>query len=169
MIDGLRKIDCKRIADKSRQILNARNKTKKEEIFAYNITKGIVINGLEPCDEDLTATSSPEMQALSNCNDEYVIVHNHPNNGMPSSSDLTCLLKIWKNSKCCYVVCHNGDVWTYQINKKVSQPIDKVSNLEYNMSKLLKDEEDGRLNGTDQDTETAKRISLKYGLIIERR
>ncbi len=169
IIDGLRKSDCKKIADKSRQVLNLRNKTLQESIFAYNITKNEIIDGKDPGEEQQVAYPSPKMKDLHNKSDEYIIVHNHPQSGMPSIDDLNCLLRNWNNSKCCYVICHNGDVWSYRIDRTTQQPFDKVSEREYNNVEQANDRYNSIINGTDENIELAKRLSKNYGLIIERK
>ena len=87
---------------------------------------------------------------------------------MPSAGDLTGLLKTWKNSKCCYVICHNGDVWRYEIDHNAAQKFDNISTLDYNRDSNMEDVRNAIINKTDPELEAAKRISKKYGLIIER-
>lgn len=166
-IDGMRASDCKKIATHSREILNKRNKSEYEDIFAYNIDTGKIINGDVP-NQPQTANRSRAMEELSISNSNYIVVHNHPKSGMPSAGDLTSLLKTWKNSKCCYVICHNGDVWKYQIDHNAVQKFDNISTLDYNGSSNREDVRNAIINKTDPELEAAKRISKKYGLIIER-
>lgn len=165
--DDMRTSDCKKIAAHSREILNKRNKSEYEDVFAYNIDTGEIINGDIP-NQPQTANRSRAMEELAVSNSNYIVVHNHPKSGMPSAGDLTGLLKTWKNSKCCYVICHNGDVWRYKIDHNTVQKFDNISTLDYNRDSNMEDVRNAIINKTDPELEAAKRISKKYGLIIER-
>lgn len=165
--DDMRTSDCKKIAAHSREILNKRNKSEYEDVFAYNIDTGKIINGDVP-NQPQTANRSRAMEELAVSNYNYIVVHNHPKSGMPSAGDLTGLLKTWKNSKCCYVICHNGDVWRYKIDHNAVQKFDNISTLDYNRDSNMEDVRNAIINKTDPELEAAKRISKKYGLIIER-
>lgn len=165
--DDMRTSDCKKIAAHSREILNKRNKSEYEDVFAYNIDTGKIINGDVP-NQPQTANRSRAMEELAVSNSNYIVVHNHPKSGMPSAGDLTGLLKTWKNSKCCYVICHNGDVWRYKIDHNTVQKFDNISTLDYNRDSNMEDVRNAIINKTDPELEAAKRISKKYGLIIER-
>lgn len=165
--DDMRTSDCKKIAAHSREILNKRNKSEYEDVFAYNIDTGKIINGDVP-NQPQTANRSRAMEELAVSNSNYIVVHNHPKSGMPSAGDLTGLLKTWKNSKCCYVICHNGDVWRYKIDHNAVQKFDNISTLDYNRDSNMEDVRNAIINKTDPELEAAKRISKKYGLIIER-
>lgn len=165
--DDMRTSDCKKIAAHSREILNKRNKSEYEDVFAYNIDTGKIINGDVP-NQPQTANRSRAMEELAVSNYNYIVVHNHPKSGMPSAGDLTGLLKTWKNSKCCYVICHNGDVWRYKIDHNAVQKFDNISTLDYNRDSKMEDVRNAIINKTDPELEAAKRISKKYGLIIER-
>lgn len=165
--DDVRTSDCKKIAAHSREILNKRNKSEYEDVFAYNIDTGKIINGDVP-NQPQTANRSRAMEELVVSNSNYIVVHNHPKSGMPSAGDLTGLLKTWKNSKCCYVICHNGDVWRYKIDHNAVQKFDNISTLDYNRDSNMEDVRNAIINKTDPELEAAKRISKKYGLIIER-
>ena len=165
--DDMRTSDCKKIAAHSREILNKRNKSEYEDVFAYNIDTGKIINGDVP-NQPQTANRSRAMEELAVSNSNYIVVHNHPKSGMPSAGDLTGLLKTWKNSKCCYVICHNGDVWRYKIDYNAVQKFDNISTLDYNRDSNMEDVRNAIINKTDPELEAAKRISKKYGLIIER-
>ena len=136
-------------------------------MFLVDLDSGKIIAGEEPT-EPLTANRSKEMLAFPSKSDNYVVVHNHPNSTMPSGEDLTCLLRDWKNCKCCYVVCHNGDVWQYKIDKTKKQMFDKVSDMEYNRDAVMDDKFMAKVLSISEEEYRANRLAEIYGLIIKR-
>ncbi len=115
--------------------MKTRNKSEYEDIFAYNIDTGEIINGEAPIKKH-EAISGKKLYDLDKNNANYVVAHNQPLNVMPSTKDLSILFDKRKNSKCCYVICHNGYVWKYSIDKSVNKTFDIGSNVIYNEDDL---------------------------------
>lgn len=163
----LNKKEAKLVEEETIRILHLRNKTNYESISLIDLETGRVLRGKKP-KRELEVKASNEMYYFARDNNNYVIVHNHPNSTYPSASDLTNALNKWKTARSCFVACHDGTIWEYKIDPNKTQMFDKVSEKEYNNNAIRKAY--SKLFDSNKTFEEVlmDEIAEKYGLIIRR-
>ena len=120
-----KKVLGKSVYKVAKTILEHRQGTKKEDLYLIDARTGAVIYKNITTDAEMGVSETEELMSLLSRKDgkDLIIVHNHPKNGYPSSSDFNAL---YENSKIKYgiIVGHKGTIYKYTATKQKMQDID---------------------------------------------
>ena len=104
-------------------MLEHRSGTRYEDIAFINYSTGKAKINKGYHKENTAKPNKPMMEMLENSSPNTIIaIHNHPGSSVPSIPDLRVCMQ--RNYKKGIVICHDGKIYAYSVNKeKYNEPI----------------------------------------------
>lgn len=120
-----KKVLGKAVYKVAKTILEHRQGTAKEDLYLIDARTGAVAYKDITTDAEMGVIATEELMSLLSKKDgkDLIIVHNHPKNGYPSSSDFNAL---YENAQIKYgiIIGHKGTIYKYTAPKQKMQDID---------------------------------------------
>ena len=144
----------------AKTILEHRQNTKQEDLFLVDARTGAIVYQNTTSSRQMGVEETPELVTLLSKENEngLIIVHNHPKDGYPSSTDFNAL---YKNHRIKYgiIVGHKGTIYKYTAPKQQMQKID----IDAKVVKLM------RKGWTEQaaNEKTYKELENVFGFTLE--
>ena len=107
----------------AKEMLEHRSGTRYEDIAFINYSTGKAKINKGYHKENTAKPNKPMMEMLENSSPNTIIaIHNHPGSSVPSIPDLRVCMQ--RNYKKGIVICHDGKIYAYSVNKeKYNEPI----------------------------------------------
>lgn len=148
--DGLigRKAADESLYDNTLQVLLDNNDTGHEHILAINAREGtLLVKNTSHADAGIDyqcGFSKEELEYLSSLKLPFVVLHNHPNNSIPSRDDIQMLFKRpYQDGS--VISCHNGDVYVLKKLKEFKNIDTLVGEVYHEAKEKYQDYEDDKI------------------------
>ncbi|MEG0156157.1 MAG: hypothetical protein RR626_02575 [Anaerovoracaceae bacterium] len=115
---GESKTTTRSICSEARRMLNHRNGTKFEDLAFINTKTGKILRSTEYNVESSAKPTNKMVEMLKDTS-SIIAIHNHPESTLPSAFDLQACAK--RGYKYGIIICHDGKVYKYSINKNLSE------------------------------------------------
>lgn len=102
----------------SREILNHHHGDNYEDLYFVDSATNTIKSMTNYRGQELTVMPTNAMLAMLRNNPNVITIHNHPGSTLPSYADISaCESRKYKYG---LIVGHNGNIYQYQVNKKIT-------------------------------------------------